>query len=186
MAVLCGVVGSLSAFYHDRLDINDPEHRRISAFRLIAKMPTIAALGVQLLDRPAVHLSAQRPGLCGEFPAHVSCRAGGAVSLEPGARARDGPDLHPARRSRAERLYQHGAPCRIDRRQPVRLHRGRIASLWGPAHGGANEAVLKMLERNRDIENIPRLHREGEGQEQPVRLMGFGHRVYKNYDPRAR
>ena len=78
MAVMCGVVGALSAFYHDSLDIHDPESRRISAFRLIAKVPTIAAWALQVFGRPAVHLSAQRPELRGELPAHVPRRAGGA------------------------------------------------------------------------------------------------------------
>ena len=87
MAVMCGVVGALSAFYHDSLDIHDPESRRISAFRLVAKV----------FGRPAVHLSAQRPLLRREFPAHVPRRAGGAVQGEPGAVARDGPDHDPAR-----------------------------------------------------------------------------------------
>ena len=145
MAVMCGVVGALSAFYHDSLDINDPEHRRISAFRLIAKMPTIAAWALQILDRPAVHVSAQRPRLCRELPVHDVRGAGRGLQGQPGAGAGDGPHPDPARRPRAERLDQHGAAGGIDRRQPVRLHRRRHRQPVGPGawrrqRGGAEDA----------------------------------------------
>ncbi len=99
MAVMCGVVGALSAFYHDSLDIHDPESRRISAFRLIAKVPTIAAWAHKYSDRPAVHVSAQRSLLRGELPLHVPRCAGRVVESQPGAVTRDGPDHDPARRS---------------------------------------------------------------------------------------
>ena len=125
MATMVGVVGAMAAFYHDSTDINDPRQREIASHRLMAKMPTIAAMGLQVFDRPAVRLSAQRPRLRGELPAHVLCRAGRAIPCRSDPRPRDGPDLHPACRSRAERLDLDRASGLVLGGQPLRLHRGR-------------------------------------------------------------
>jgi hypothetical protein len=110
MAVMVGVVGALSAFYHDSLDINNPEHREISAFRLIAKLPDHRRDGLQVQHGPAVHVPAQRPGLHGELHAHDVRRAGRGVPAERRADPRARPHLHPARRPRAERVDLDGAP----------------------------------------------------------------------------
>jgi citrate synthase len=98
MAVMCGVVGALSAFYHDSTDINDPHQRMVASMRMIAKMPTIAAMAYKYSHRPAVRLSAQRSRLRVELPAHVLCGAVRGVQGQPGSGAGHGPDLHPARR----------------------------------------------------------------------------------------
>ena len=157
MAVMCGVVGALSAFYHDSLDIHVPASRTISAFRMIAKMPTIAAWGPQAQRRPAIRLSAaQRPRLRGELPLHVPRGAGGDVQGQPDPGACDGPDHDPARGPRAERVDQHGFGW-PGRPGPTRSPASPRASpaWWGPAHGGANEAVLKMLAEIGHVKNIP-------------------------------
>ena len=132
MAIMTGCVGALSAFYHDFTNIYDPKQREIASHRLIAKMPTIAAMAFKYIDRPALRLSAQRSRLFDQFPAHVLLGAGRGLQAQSGADARDGPDLHPARRSRAERLDLDGAAGRLVRRQSVRLHRRRHRLPLGP------------------------------------------------------
>ena len=186
MAVMTGSVGALSAFYHDSTDISDPHQRMIASIRMIAKMPTLAAMAYKYsVGQPFVYPKNDLD-YATELPAHVLCGAVRGVQAQPGAGARDGPHLHPARRPRAERLDLDGAACRLDRRQPVRLHRRRHRRLWGPAHGGANEAALKMLGEIGTVDRIPEYVKRAKDPKDTFRLMGFGHRVYKNYDPRAK
>ena len=186
MAVMCGVVGALSAFYHDSMDINDPEQRTISAFRLIAKVPTIAAWAHkynvgQPFMYPRNDLSYAENFL---YMFH-------AVPAEPYqvnpilARAMDlimilhADHEQNASTSTVRLAGSTGA-------NPFACVAAGIASLWGPAHGGANEAVLKMLQEIGHVKNVPDFLSKVKDKDGHARLMGFGHRVYKNYDPRAK
>ena len=186
MAVLCGVVGALSAFYHDSLDINDPDVRRISAFRLIAKLPTIAAWAYKYsIGQPFMY---PRNDLGYSENLLYMMRA---VPPEPFhvnpvlARAMDrililhADHEQNASTSTVRLAGSSGA-------NPFACIAAGIASLWGPAHGGANEAVLKMLGEIGRPENIPGFIEKTKDKTSHIRLMGFGHRVYKNYDPRAK
>ena len=187
MAVMCGVVGALSAFYHDSTDISDPYQRMIASMRLIAKMPTIAAMAYKYhIGQPFVYPKNDLD-YRGELPAHVLCGAVRGIQGQSGAGARHGPHLHPARRPRAERLDLDGAAGRLVGRQPVRLHRGRHRLPVGPGawrrqRGGAQHAVA----RSARVDRIPEFIARAKDKNDPFRLMGFGHRVYKNYDPRAK
>jgi len=185
MAVMCGVVGALSAFYHDSLDITNPDHRRISAFRLIAKVPTIAAWAYKYnIGQPFMY---PRNDLtyAENFLYMVN-----AVPAEP---YKNNPVL-----SRAMDLimilhadHEQNASTSTVRlagstgANPFACIAAGIASLWGPSHGGANEAVLKMLADIGHVKNIPEFLSEVKDKGSHTKLMGFGHRVYKNYDPRA-
>jgi citrate synthase len=186
MAVLCGVVGALSAFYHDSLDINNPEHRRISAFRLIAKVPTIAAWAYKYsIGQPFMYprndLSFAENFLYMMFavppePYHVNpvlARAMDRIFILHADHEQN------ASTSTVRLAGSTGA-------NPFACIAAGIASLWGPAHGGANEAVLKMLEEIGHVDRIPEFLAKVKDKNSNVRLMGFGHRVYKNYDPRAK
>ncbi len=186
MAVLCGVVGALSAFYHDSLDINNPEHRRISAFRLIAKVPTIAAWAYKYsIGQPFMY---PRNDL--SFAENFLYMMN-AVPAEP-----DKPN--PILSRAMDRIlilhadHEQNASTSTVRlagstgANPFACIAAGIASLWGPAHGGANEAVLKMLEEIGHVDHIPEFIARVKDKNSNVRLMGFGHRVYKNYDPRAK
>ncbi len=186
MAVICGVVGALSAFYHDSLDVNNPAHRHVSAFRLIAKVPTIAAWAYKYsLGQPFMY---PRNDLA---YAENFLYMMNAVPAEPYvvspvlARAMDrililhADHEQNASTSTVRLAGSTGA-------NPFACVAAGIASLWGPAHGGANEAVLKMLAEIGRIENIPAFIEKVKDKNSNIRLMGFGHRVYKNYDPRAK
>jgi citrate synthase len=186
MAVMCGVVGALSAFYHDSLDINNDEHRRISAFRLIAKVPTIAAWTYKYnIGQPFMY-PRNDLGYAENFLYMLN-----AVPAEPYhvspilARAMDrifilhADHEQNASTSTVRLAGSTGA-------NPFACIAAGIASLWGPAHGGANEAVLKMLTEIGHKDNIPDFIAKVKDKNSGVRLMGFGHRVYKNYDPRAK
>ncbi len=186
MAVLCGVVGALSAFYHDSLDINDPEHRRISAFRLIAKLPTIAAWAYKYsIGQPFIY---PRNDL--SYAANF-LHMMNAVPAEPY-------QVSPVLARAMDRIFilhadhEQNASTSTVRlagstgANPFACIAAGIASLWGPAHGGANEAVLKMLEEIGDPKHIPDFIAKVKDKTSHIRLMGFGHRVYKNYDPRAK
>ena len=186
MAVLCGVVGALSAFYHDSLDINNPEHRRISAFRLIAKVPTIAAWTYKYsIGQPFMYPRNDMP-FAENFLYMMN-----AVPAEP---FKGSPILTQA----MDRIlilhadHEQNASTSTVRlagstgANPFACIAAGIASLWGPAHGGANEAVLKMLEEIGHVDRIPEFIARVKDKNSNVRLMGFGHRVYKNYDPRAK
>ncbi len=186
MAVLCGVVGALSAFYHDSLDINNPEHRRISAFRLIAKLPTIAAWAYKYaIGQPFIY---PRNDL--SYAANF-LHMMHAVPAEPY-------EVSPVLERAMDRIFilhadhEQNASTSTVRlagstgANPFACIAAGIASLWGPAHGGANEAVLKMLDEIGDAKNIPGFISKVKDKTSHIRLMGFGHRVYKNYDPRAK
>jgi len=186
MAVLCGVVGALSAFYHDSLDINDPEQRRISAFRLIAKLPTIAAWAYKYTIGQPFMYPRNDLSYAENFLYMMN-----AVPAEP---YRVSPVLA---RAMDRILILHADHEQNASTSTVRLAGSTganpfaciaagIASLWGPAHGGANEAVLKMLGEIGHKDNIPAFIEKVKDKNSGVRLMGFGHRVYKNYDPRAK
>ena len=186
MAVMCGVVGALSAFYHDSLDINNEEHRRISAFRLIAKVPTIAAWAYKYsIGQPFV------------FPRNDLGFAENFLYMMHAVPAEDY-KVSPVLAKAMERIFilhadhEQNASTSTVRlagstgANPFACIAAGIASLWGPAHGGANEAVLKMLAEIGHKDNIPAFIEKVKDKNSNVRLMGFGHRVYKNYDPRAK
>jgi citrate synthase len=186
MAVMCGVVGALSAFYHDSLDINDPEHRRISAFRLIAKLPTIAAWAYKYsIGQPFVY-PRNDLGYAENFLYMMN-----AVPAEPYT-------VNPVLARAMDRIFilhadhEQNASTSTVRlagstgANPFACIAAGIASLWGPSHGGANEAVLKMLGEIGHVDNVPDFLQKVKDKNSHVRLMGFGHRVYKNYDPRAK
>jgi citrate synthase len=186
MAIMVGVVGSLSAFYHDSTDIRNPEHREIAAHRLIAKMPTIAAgcfkhsVGEPLVY-PQNHLN-----YCGNLLNMMFSVPCENYELDPVAeRALDMIFiLHADHEQNAStstiRLAGSSAA------NPFACVASGIAALWGPAHGGANEAVLHMLDEIGDVSNIPKFVAKAKDRNDPFRLMGFGHRIYKNFDPRAK
>ncbi|HZC14833.1 MAG TPA: citrate synthase, partial [Thermoleophilaceae bacterium] len=186
MAVMCGVVGAMSAFYHDSLDINDPEQRRVAAFRLVAKVPTIAAWAYKYsIGQPFVY---PRNDL--KYAENFLYMLD-AVPAEPW---RGNPVLS---RAMDRILVLHADHEQNASTSTVRLAGSTganpyaciaagIAALWGPAHGGANEAVLRMLGEIGHPRNIPDFIRRVKEKDGNVRLMGFGHRVYKNFDPRAK
>ena len=186
MAVMCGVVGALSAFYHDSTDIHDPKQREIACHRLIAKMPTLAAMAYKYsVGQPFVYpqnsLSYAENFLYMTF----------SVPAEPYkinpvlARAMDkifilhADHEQNASTSTVRLASSSGA-------NPFACIAAGITSLWGPAHGGANEAVLKMLMQIGSVDKIPEIIKRSKDKNDTFRLMGFGHRVYKNYDPRAK
>ncbi|MFN2645107.1 MAG: citrate synthase [Burkholderiales bacterium] len=186
MAVMVGVVGALSAFYHDALDINDPQHRVISAFRLIAKMPTIVAMSYKYsIGQPFMY-----PKNNLSYTANFMRMMFGVPTEEYKVndvlvRAMDRifilhADHEQYASTSTVRL------CGSSGANPYACIAAGIASLWGPAHGGANEAALQMLEEIGDASKVPEFIRKVKDKHSGVRLMGFGHRVYKNYDPRAK
>ena len=186
MAVMCGVVGALSAFYHDSLDIHSEEQRRISAFRLIAKLPTIAAWAYKYnIGQPFMY-PRNDLGYAENFLYMLN-----AVPAEPY-------EVNPVLARAMDRIFilhadhEQNASTSTVRlagstgANPFACIAAGIAALWGPAHGGANEAVLKMLDEIGTPEKIPDFMAKVKDKNSHVRLMGFGHRVYKNYDPRAK
>jgi citrate synthase len=186
MAVLCGVIGALSAFYHDSIDIYDPRSREISAFRLIAKLPTITAMTYKYnVGQPFLYpqnkLSYVENFLymtfgtpCEEWkPNPVLTRAMERILILHADHEQN------ASTSTVRLAGSTGA-------NPFACIAAGVASLWGPAHGGANEAVLKMLAEIGDAKNIPAFVKRVKEKEDHAMLFGFGHRVYKNYDPRAK
>jgi citrate synthase len=186
MAIMVGVVGSLSAFYHDSTDISNPRHREIAAHRLIAKMPSIAAASYKhSIGEPQVYPdnSLSYVGNLLHMMFSVPCE-----QFQVNPIAEKALDLifilhidheQNASTSTVRLAGSSGA-------NPFACIASGIAALWGPAHGGANEAVLSMLEEIGDVKNIPAYLARAKDRDDPFRLMGFGHRVYKNYDPRAR
>lgn len=188
MAILCGVVGALSAFYHDSLDINNPRDREVSAFRLIAKMPTMAAMCYKYsVGQPFMypkndlnyaenflHMMFSTP--CGDYkPNPVLSRAMDRIFMLHADHEQN------ASTSTVRLTGSTGA-------NPFACIAAGIAALWGPSHGGANEAVLTMLDEigEDSEENIQRFIAKAKDKNDPFRLMGFGHRVYRNFDPRAK
>ncbi len=186
MAVLVGVVGALSAFYHDSLDISNAEHRKISAFRLIAKLPTIVAMAYKYnIGQPFVYprndlsYSANFMRMMFAVPAEeykvnpVLVRALDRILILHADHEQN------ASTSTVRLSGSSGA-------NPFACIAAGIACLWGPAHGGANEAALNMLEEIGDASKIPEFIKQVKDKNSGSKLMGFGHRVYKNYDPRAK
>lgn len=185
MAVMVGTVGALSAFYHDSLDIDDPAQREIAAHRLIAKIPTIAAMAYKYsVGQPFVYpkneLSYSENFLnmmfsvpCENYKASPTLvRAMDRIFI-----------LHADHEQNASTSTVRLAGS--SRANPFACIAAGIASLWGPSHGGANEAVLQMLDEIGDKARIPECIKRSKDKNDTFRLMGFGHRVYKNYDPRA-
>ena len=186
MAIMCGVVGAMSAFYHDSTDIHDEHQRMVATFRLIAKMPTIAAMAYkysigQPFNYPRNNLSYAENFLDMTFRVPAE-----DYKMSPTiARAMDrifilhADHEQNASTSTVRLASSSGA-------NPFACIAAGVACLWGPAHGGANEAVLNMLMEIGHKDNIPEYLEKAKDKNDPFRLMGFGHRVYKNYDPRAK
>lgn len=185
MAVLCGAVGALSAFYHDSLEIKNPKHRELAALRLIAKMPTIAAMAYKYsLGQPFVYPKNEM-GYAENFLHMMFSLPAENQSINPViSKAMDrifilhADHEQNASTSTVRLAGSSGA-------NPFACISAGIAALWGPAHGGANEAVLNMLEQIGTADNIGKFLKRAKDKSDPFRLMGFGHRVYKNFDPRA-
>lgn len=186
MSIMVGVVGALSAFYHDSLDINDPVQRELASIRLIAKTPTIAAMAYkyalgQPFNYPLNALS------FGENFLHMMFSLPAAKNI-----------VNPVLSQALDRVmilhadHEQNASTSTVRiagssgANPFACIAAGVASLWGPAHGGANEAVLNMLKQIGSKDKIPEYIAKAKDKDDPFRLMGFGHRIYKNYDPRAK
>jgi citrate synthase len=185
MAVMVGVVGALSAFYHDSLDITNPEHRATSANRLIAKVPTIAAMCYRYnmglpFTYPQNHMSYAENFLYMMFATPCEPYKSNPVIVRAFDRILT---LHADHEQNASTSTVRLAGS--SGANPFACISAGIAALWGPAHGGANEAVLKQLAEIGDVSNVPALIARVKDKNDPTRLMGFGHRVYKNMDPRA-
>ncbi len=186
MAIMCGVVGALSAFYHDSLDISDEESRQVAAFRLIAKMPTIAAMSYKFsIGQPFMY-----PDNSLNYAENFLHMMFG-VPCEPSR-------ISPVLADAMDKIFllhadheQNASTSTVrlagsSGANPFACIAAGIAALWGPSHGGANEAVLKMLEEIGDVSRIDEFVARAKDKDDPFRLMGFGHRVYKNFDPRAK
>ena len=185
MAIMCGVVGALSAFYHDSADIADPEARKISSHRLIAKMPTIAAM--------AYKYSVGQPF---QYPDNSLSYTGNFLRMTFGVPA-EPYEVNPIVERALDRIFilhadheQNASTSTVrlagsSGANPFACMAAGIACLWGPAHGGANEAALNMLHEIGTPDRIAHYIERAKDKNDPFRLMGFGHRVYKNYDPRA-
>ncbi len=186
MAIMCGVVGALSAFYHDSTDISDPHHRKVAAFRLIAKMPTIAAMSYKFsIGQPFMYPD-NSLGYSANFLHMMFGNPCEPTEISPTlARAMDRIfTLHADHEQNASTSTVRLAGS--SQANPFAVIAAGIAALWGPSHGGANEAVVKMLEEIGDISQIDKYVAKAKDKDDPFRLMGFGHRVYKNFDPRAK
>ena len=186
MAIMCGVVGALSAFYHDSLDINDPHHREVCAYRLIAKMPTLAAMCYKFsIGQPFIY-PRNDLGYADNFLRMMFATPCEDYKINPVlSRAMDKIfTLHADHEQNASTSTVRLAGS--SGANPFACIAAGIAALWGPAHGGANEAVLKMLAEIGSVDNIPEFIEKAKDPNDPFRLMGFGHRVYRNFDPRSR
>jgi citrate synthase len=186
MAILCGVVGALSAFYHDSTDINDPYQRMVASRRLIAKMPTMAAMAYKYsVGQPFVYPNNELSypenflNMCFAVPAEKMTVRPTLVRAMDRIFILHADHEQNASTSTVRLASSSGA-------NPFACIAAGIACLWGPAHGGANEAALKMLAEIGSVDRIPEYVKKAKDKNDPFRLMGFGHRVYKNYDPRAR
>ena len=186
MAIMCGVVGALSSFYHDSTDITDPKQREIASHRLIAKMPTIAAM--------AHKYSIGQPFL---YPDNNLSYTGNFLRMTFGVPA-EPYVVNPIVEKAMDRIFilhadheQNASTSTVrlagsSGANPFACMAAGIACLWGPAHGGANEAALNMLREIGHVDRIPEYIARAKDKDDPFRLMGFGHRVYKNFDPRAK
>ncbi|HET8816775.1 MAG TPA: citrate synthase [Pseudidiomarina sp.] len=185
MAMLCAVTGALSSFYHDDLDIHDPKQRLRSAYRLIAKMPTIAAMAYKFsIGQPFV------------YPRNNLSYSENFLNMMFSVPAEDY-KISPTIAKAMDRIFtlhadheQNASTSTVrlagsSGANPYACIAAGVASLWGPAHGGANEACLRMLKEIGSVDNIPRYVEKAKDKNDSFRLMGFGHRVYKNFDPRA-
>ncbi|CAN5253838.1 citrate synthase [soil metagenome] len=185
MAVMCGVVGALSAFYQDSADVSDPMQRMIASHRLIAKMPTIAAIAYKYsIGQPFMH------------PKNDLSYTGNFLRMTFGVPAEEY-EVNPVVEKAMDRIFilhadheQNASTSTVrlagsSGANPFACIAAGIACLWGPAHGGANEAALNMLREIGTPDKIPHYIERAKDKNDPFRLMGFGHRVYKNYDPRA-
>ena len=186
MSIICGVVGALASFYHDSLDIFNTEHRKICAHRFLAKMPTIVAMAYKYsigmpFTYPKNNLAYVENFMqmffsnpCEEYEIDpVLARALEVIFMLHADHEQN------ASTSTVRMIGSTGA-------NPFACLAGGVAALWGPAHGGANEAVIAMLNQIEKVENIPEFINKAKDKDDPFRLMGFGHRVYKNFDPRAK
>jgi citrate synthase len=186
MAITCGVIGALSAFYHDSTDINDPHQRMVASRRLIAKMPTIAAMAYKYsLGQPFVY---PRNDLDYASNFMYMCFSVPTEEYKVNKILADALDkvfiLHADHEQNASTSTVRLAGS--SGANPFACIAAGVASLWGPAHGGANEAALNMLEEIGTTDNISQYIKKAKDPNDPFRLMGFGHRVYKSYDPRAK
>ncbi|QFI37740.1 citrate synthase [Moritella marina ATCC 15381] len=185
MSILCGVSGALAAFYHDSLDVTNQRHREISAFRLLSKMPTIAAMCYKYsIGQPFV------------YPDNSLSYAGNFLKMMFSVPCEEYV-VNPVVETAMDRIFtlhadheQNASTSTVrlagsSGANPFACIAAGIASLWGPAHGGANEACLTMLEEIGTVDRIPEFIARAKDKDDPFRLMGFGHRVYKNKDPRA-
>ena len=186
MAILCGVVGALSSFYHDSTDITDPKQRMIASHRLIAKIPTLAAMAHKYsIGQPFV------------YPQNDLSYAGNFLRMTFGVPA-EPYEVNPIIEKAMDKIFilhadheQNASTSTVrlagsSGANPFACMAAGIACLWGPAHGGANEAALNMLREIGDVKRIPEYIARAKDKDDPFRLMGFGHRVYKNFDPRAK
>lgn len=189
MAIMTGLVGALSAFYHDSTDINNPEHRDVSAIRLIAKMPTLVAM--------AYKYTVGQPYM---YPKNDLSYAGNFLHMMFATPCEEY-KVNPVLERALDRIFilhadheQNASTstvrlCGSSGTNPFAAIAAGVACLWGPAHGGANEAALNMLgdiQKNGGVDNIGDFIKQVKDKNSGVKLMGFGHRVYKNYDPRAK
>lgn len=186
MAVMCGVVGALSAFYHDSLDITNENHREICAYRLISKMPTLAAM--------VYKYSVGQPFM---YPRNDLSYGGNFLHMMFATPCEDY-EVSPVLATAMDRIFllhadheQNASTSTVrlagsSGANPFACIAAGIAALWGPAHGGANEAVLVMLNEIGSADKIDEFIARAKDKDDPFRLMGFGHRVYKNFDPRAK
>lgn len=187
MAIMVGVVGAMSAFYHDSVDINDPVQRKIASHRMIAKIPTIAAMAYKYsIGQPFV------------YPRNDLNYAENFLHMVFGVPQCEEYVVSPTLANAMDKIFilhadheQNASTSTVrlagsSGANPFACIAAGIASLWGPAHGGANEACLKMLEEIGTVDRIPEFILRAKDKSDPFRLMGFGHRVYKNFDPRAK
>ena len=186
MSIMCGVVAAMSSFYHDSLDISDPHHRMITAHRLIAKMPTLAAMCYKhYIGQPYM------------YPQNNMSYSENFLHMMFGTPC-DEPNVSPVLAKAMDKLFilhadheQNASTSTVrlagsSGANPFSCIAAGIAALWGPSHGGANQAVLEMLNEIGDEKNIDAFVKRAKDKNDPFRLMGFGHRVYKNFDPRAK
>ncbi|MEZ5504796.1 MAG: citrate synthase [Gammaproteobacteria bacterium] len=186
MAIMCGVVGALSAFYHDSLEISDERHREVAAIRLIAKMPTLAAMCYKYsLGQPFM------------YPRNDLNYSENFLQMMFGVPCEDYV-VNPVLAKAMDKIFilhadheQNASTSTVrlagsSGANPFACIAAGIAALWGPAHGGANEAVLNMLDQIGDVSNVEKFIARAKDKNDSFKLMGFGHRVYKNFDPRAR
>jgi citrate synthase len=186
MSILCGVTGALASFYHDSTDIHNPRHREVTAYRLIAKMPTLVAM--------AYKYSVGQPFM---YPDNSLSYSGNFLRMMFAVPTKDY-EVNPVIEQAMDRIFtlhadheQNASTSTVrlagsSGANPFACIAAGVATLWGPLHGGANEAVLKMLQEIGSEKNVPAFIEKVKDKLSETKLMGFGHRVYKNFDPRAK